>query len=438
MRFAFLATTALLLWQSSLLVNIGAVARPEYLRFQRTVRVPAPGSGVACVTLDATVLSHTATAAHNDLRLFRQLPSETATEVPFALTESGPEPVADTTAAAENVEAHGSQLSFDLRMPPRPYTEVRLRLRLRDFVASAEVTGFDRQGHRAALGRVAVFDLGAQRLGRWTSLLLAESSWPMLHVTLDVRTPAGAPLRGLTPAAVEGADVPPSRLRQTRYTPTVSTSELRQQGTLTLATLQAPAHVPVERVLFELPRGLGSNFAREVTVSALTHGAPVTDTEAVDAGFIAHLNFPSGDPRLYPIALREDAVDATLGATLAGAATVLVAVYNDGKPPLPIGRVVLEMRERRLCFFADREGQYTLRYGDPALPAPIYDESALALPPTPLDARFGPEERNPRFHPRRGLRCGAARYPELYWVLVLLCAGTMGGTALHLVQHRRS
>lgn len=429
---------ALLWWQSTLLVNIGVVARPDALRYQRAIAVAAPGTGMACLTLDATVLSHTANAAHSDMRLFGRLPGEAESEVAFALTESGPEPVADTAAMPQHVSVDGSQLSFDLLMPARPFSEVRLRLGLKNFVATASVTGFDRQGHRADLGRVALFDLSEQHMGHWSSLLLGESSWPVLHVLLDVRTPAGVPFRGLVAGMVQGAEVPPSRLRQTRYTPTVSTDQLQQDGTLSLATLQAPAHVPVERVRFEFPRGYSGNFAREVAVSALTHGAPGTDTEALDAGVISHVDYPSGDPRLYPIALREDAVNATLGATLAGAATVLVAIYNEGQAPLPVQRVVLEMRERRLCFFADREASYTLRYGDPSLSAPSYDEATLTVPAVPLAASMGPEARNPQYRPRREAQGSHARYPELYWVVVLLCAGTMGGMALHLVQHRRT
>lgn len=438
MKLGLLAGVAALVWQSSLLVNIGTVARPEHLRYQRMVYVPAPGSGVACADLDATVLAHTASPAHNDLRLFRSTPGDpTEAETPYTLTESGPEPVANEAIPAEQVKVQGNQLSFDLRMPPRPYTEVRLRLALHDFVATAIVEGRDLQGkQRAGLGVVPVFDLAAQDLGSWTSLLLGETTWPVLHVTLAVRTPEGAPRTDLIPADILGAEVPPSRLRQTRYVPTVSTGKLVQVRALSVALLRVPAHVPVERVAFTLAPGFNQNYARDVTVSARADGDPVTSTEALDAGAILHTDLPSGDPRLYPIALREDGVDATLGATLARPATVLVAVNNGTKPPLPIRAVTLEMRERKVCFFADRESRYILRYGDPALQAPAYDETALRLPEQPLAAVLGPETRNPGFRERQDSRSWLQRHPELFWLAVLLSGGMMGAAALHGIQQR--
>lgn len=421
--------------QSPTVVNIGAPARPEHLRYQRPLVVGA--SGMACAVLDATVLGHTASPAHSDLRLFRSLPGEPESEESYTLTESGPEPVADTEATAEHVVANGNRLSFDLRMPVRPYSQVRLQLALKNYIATATATGLDAGGRPQPLGSVAVFDLSAQHLGHWDSLLLQESSWPVLHIDLDVRTPAGAPQGNLQPQMVLGAEVPPSRLRQTRYVPTVSTPVIDQRGFLSVAMLRVPAHVPVERVAFEFKAGDNANFAREVTVSARADGTPITDTEALDAGTVEHVDLPSGDPRLYPINLREDALDATLGATLVRPATVLVAVDNAGRAPLPIRSVVLEMRERKLCFFADREGSYTLRYGDPALTAPAYDESALAVPAEPLAVRLGPESVNPHFQARQDRRPTLQRNPEFFWLAVLLCGGMMGGTALHHVQHRR-
>lgn len=437
MRLSEIVALALL-WQSSLVVNIGAVARPEHLRFQRPVRMPGGASGMACFPLDVTVLSHTASPAHNDLRLFRALPGEPESEVPYTLTESGPEPVADTAAVPEHIAVEGSRLRFDLRMPARPYSEIKLGLKLRNFVATASVEDPRAQGGSGDLGRVAIFDLSAKHLGRWDSLLLGETSAPVLHITLDVRTPEGAPFGNLRPDVLEGAQVPPSRARQTRFVPTVSTQHLDQRGFLSVALLRVPAHVPVERVLFTLPNSFGASFAREVTVSARADRAPVTDTEALDAGMLQHISLPSGDPRLYPIALREDALDATLGATLARPATVLVAINNDGRPPLPIRSVVLEMRERRVCFFADREGTYTLRYGDPVLAPPVYDETALQVPAQPLEAGLGTETVNPAFHARPDHRPFLQRYPDLYWLLVLFTGGMIGGTALHHVQHRRT
>ena len=118
MRVWAAASLAAFFFQSSLVVNIGAPARPEHLRYQRKIEMPARSSGMACAVLDATVLGHTASAAHSDLRVFRHFAGDSAElEVPYLLTESGPEPVADTVAKADHITLSGNQVSFDLLMP---------------------------------------------------------------------------------------------------------------------------------------------------------------------------------------------------------------------------------------------------------------------------------------------------------------------------------
>ncbi len=437
---------AALLWQSALVVNLGTPALPEHLRYERQIVLAAGASGFACATLDAEVLAHTASAAHNDLRLYRGYAGSPAqAETPYTLTESGPEPVADAEAAVLNAEHSGDGLRFDLRMPSRAYADVTLRLRARDFVGTAIVTGEDARGRHEALGSFGIFDLSDKKLGRWTVLPMAETTAPVLHVLLNLRTPEGRPVRGLPLALIEGAAVPPSRERQTLYTPVADAGSTVRQGNVTAAVFHVPAHVPVERIRFALPpgygQGLGENYDREVIVRARADRDPAAETEVMDAGAIQHVSWPSGDPRLNPIDVKTDTVDATIGATLASAATVRVLVANGTEPPLPMQSVVLEMRERKVCFRADAGARYTLRYGDPALAAPIYDPIEDE-PPTimaslqPIEATLGPPRRNPQWRPREDRRPYLDRHPEVFWLLVLACAGMMGGTALHYVQHR--
>lgn len=429
---------AALLWQSALLVNIGAVATPEHLRYQRAVVLPGGSEGLACVTLEAEILARTASPAHNDLRIFRGYEGRPGgTEVPYILTESGPEPVANVEAAVEHLVRSGNSLQFDLRMPARAYSEVQLRLRAHDFVGTVKVSGVDAYGRPVALGTFGIFDLSGQRLGRWTVLQMSETSSPVLHLTLTLRTPEGTTVADPPPGIVAGASVPPSRERQTLYTPVASTGRLAQQGSITVAVLHVPAHVPVEELRFGFPADLKTNFAREVTVRARPDGQPLAETETIDAGVLEHVSMPSGDPALNPIDVRQDSLDTTLGATLAGSATVRVLVANRGQPPLPIREVTLEMRERKLCFLAAPGASYTLRYGDPMLAAPMYDNTALmGSTQAPVQAVLGPEQRNPQWQPRRDERPVFDRHPELFWVLLLLCGGMMAGSALHLVQHR--
>ena len=437
MRLSELLAAALL-WQSALLVNIGAPAAPEHLRFEREVLVPAAASGLACTTLDTQVLAHTASAAHNDLRLYLGYPGSGAqVETPYTLTESGPEPVADAEATVQNVGRSGDTLRFDLRMPVRTYSEVELRLRMRGFVGTAVVTADGPRGRRENLGSFGIFDLSAQELGRWTVLPMAETSMPLLHVALSLRTPAGVPIKGIPLAVIAGASVPPSRERQTIYIPVVSTESTFQQGTVTAAVLAVPAHVPVEQIRFALAPGFAENYYRGVLVRARPEGDSAAETEMLDAGAIQHVRWPSGDARLNPIDVTSDTVDATLGATLAGNARVRVLLANEGQPPLPIRSITLEMRQREVCFLATPGARYTLRYGDAALPAPVYDEAALfEARGTPVTAKLGPEHRNLQWRPRADSRPYLDRHPEVFWLLVLVCAGTMGAIGLHYVQHR--
>ncbi len=356
---------------------------------------------------------------------------------PYLLTESGPEPVANADAAVEHLLRRGNALEFDLRMPDRPYSEVQLKLLAHDFVGTAKVTGVDAQGRSLPVGTFGVFDLSRKRLGRWTSLQMAENTARVLHVSLTLRTPDGVPVAQPPPEIVAGASVPPSRERQTVYTPVASTSDLRQQGSITTAVLKVPAHVPVEEVHFTFAPDLQTNFAREVTVRARPDGQSLAQSETIDAGVLEHVSIPSGDPGLNPINVQQDSLDATLGATLAGSATVRVLVANRGEPPLRIREVTLEMRQRKLCFLATPGAVYTLRYGDPTLAAPLYDNAALLAATGPAaEARLGAEQRNPHWKARGDERPFLTRHPEFFWVVVLLCGGLMAGSALHLVQHR--
>lgn len=435
---------AALVWQTSLLVNIGSPADPEHLRFQRAVMLP-PGTGAAqevCAVLDATVLAHAA-AGGSDLRLYRTDPGSTLqAEVPYRLTESGPEPVDAATIRPANVTLKDGELHFDLNMPPRAYSELRLQLNPAtlpgDFVGTVLVTATgDGASTRkpVSLGAFGIFDLPTEALGRWTTLLMAESTAPVLRLTLAFRTPAGRPLRNLPLSLIAAVAVPPSRERQTAYMPVATTTAFSQRGGALMATLHVPAHVPVEELHLTLTPGAHPNFARDVVLTARSNDDPFNEPEVLDAGLLQDVHLPSGDPRLNPIAVTETNFSSTLGATLASSATVEIAIANGSGPSPPLAAATLEMRERRLCFTAAPGFAYALRYDDPALVAPFYADPPQVTSAF-LTATLGPQIRNPGWTPRRDTRPFFDRHPELFWVLVLLSAGMMGGTALQFVQHR--
>ena len=118
-------------------------------------------------------------------------------------------------------------------------------------------------------------------------------------------------------------------------------------------------------------------------------------------------------------------VEATLGATLANAAEVEVAVNNDGAGALPMASVALEMRQRSLCFEAAANERYMLRYGDGALGAPRDGYAReFAASARAVRAELGAEELNAAYAPRVESRPYVQRHPEAVWV------GLLGGIAV--------
>lgn len=439
----------------------------RHLRVQRAVHVLAGASGQTCAVLDGDVYAHAESESLNDLRLFAPAagssPASTGVgrEVPFTLTESNTDRAENDAATVRNLGTEGSAIVFDLDMPTRPYTEVDLALDARDFVGSAQVSGRSAEGHTVGLGEFAVFDLSSQHLSRSTTLPLQESSFPELHVRLQLQ-PAPGLTRGFESGIVTGATVPPSRAAQTLYTVVAQSAAWKLRRQDSVVTLRLPAHVPVARVQIVLDPAYKANFLRNVTVSARpdqpeTPDDPTAGVEAVN-GQISQVHLDSEASRTanrnlpeVPIDSLQLSLDAVLAANLRGPATVGVAVANGNDSPLPLRSVQIEMRQRRICFEAGREATvvsgspanadsaaYTLLYGDKELPAPVYDYSRLFVPSaSPAPATLGPEEPNPRFAPREDTRPFTERHPELLWLGLLAVLAALGGVALRSMRQQR-
>jgi hypothetical protein len=410
-KAALLLGAALWLVQSS---SGGLENGPTHLRYERELRLPAGSTGdQACAVLDADVFAHMAGRTVDDLRVYREGSgsaregSGTAVETPFTLMESEAEPTEPQAAIVQDAAAHGDTL---------------------DFSAVATVTGSDGQGSPAQpLGEFTLFDLTREHLARSTELTLQESRLPLLHVSLR--------LHGVTPttAMIRGALVPPSREAQTLYTVVSETSDFRLEGTATVAHFTLPEHVPVERVRLILPPGFHGEFLRTLWLAADSKTSPSENV----SGEIWAVNRPagsSGSPALHAARL---SLEAVLAANLRSPARVTVALKNNGQPPLPLRAMVLEMRQRTLCFPVIDGQRYTLRYGDAGLRAPVYTQTALSATSTTISATLGPELSNPAYVARPLLWHLNQRRPELYW-LGLLAAITLAGTlALHRARHER-
>lgn len=417
----------------------------RHLRTQRPVHVPAGAGGQACAVLDADVYAHAAGESLNDLRLFA---AGSNTETPFALTESNTTRSENEAATVRNLGMEGAAIVFDLEMPKRPYTAVELSLDARDFVGSAKVWGKSAEGHKVALGEFAVFDLSGQRLSRSTTLPLQESSFPELHVELQLKPApkleSSAQAQVFGSNIVVGGTVPPSRAAQMLYTTVAETSAWTQRGRNSVATLRLPPHVPVARLTVEVDPAYKANFLRDVTISAKPDDRESSDSSFSDVetlnGEISQVHLTAGQSGTGAgIDSRQMSVDAVLAANLRGGATVEVTVANGNDTPLPLRSIRLQMRQRRICFEAGANGSsYTLMYGDKELPAPVYDYGRLfTASVSPLEATLGPEQPNPQYAPRADARPFTERHPELLWLGLFAALAALGGVALRSMRHQR-
>ncbi len=420
----------LLLWQAADSVQ-SPDANQHNLRYERAVVVPAAasnsedrGDAHACATLDALVYTHAAPSL-KDLRLFQD-----AREVPYAITLSEAAEFDSEPAKVVNLGVHGRQITFDLVMPARPYTDVQLDLDAHDFVASADVSGTNRAGEPPTrLGSFTLFDLTAQQLSRNTILHLQESNFRSLHVTLSMSPAQGAEPLLETPSIVKGATVPPSREAQTIYTDVAETTASTQRGRQTIASFRLPAHLPVERISFVFAPAFTGNFSRSVKVTDRPLEAANSAKETLTGTILRVWTNQSG----REIRQEQMTVPATLGANLQTDAAVEVLIENGNDKPLPVASVHLEMRQRRLCFAAPPKPELTLFYGDAALDAPSYDYARL-YPQSGrvLTAKLAAEQQNPDYIPRpKPLRSLSERHPELLWIVLLAVICVLAVVALH-------
>ncbi len=423
---------------------MGSVTAPSpsrHLLYQRQVILPAHAAGQACVVLDGVVFAHTASTGAGDIRIYGNEGTDAGREfeVPFAMTESGSATVETQVATPGNVAARDGELVFDLAMPGGDYTEVDLELDAKNFVGVAQVAGVDTRGHATPLGTFAMFDLSAQHLARSTVLSLPDSSYPVLHVALRMMNSGGQPMAVRT-STIVGAMVPPSRDEQTLYTTVASTSAIEQQGHWSIATMTVPAHVPVERVQFMLSPQFQANFLRDATVAA----SPMqTGLDALGAaeGVSGHIFRVTRDPiagAVPAIDSQAMTINTVIGANLRAPAKVTASVDNGTDSPLPIARVDLQMRERRLCFEARPDTSYTLRYGDAKLSAPSYGYARrFVSSASPTMVALGPEEKNPNYVPPGADREQKRPGRELPWLLLIAGVAVAGVTALQYVRHKR-
>lgn len=436
MRLA-LALMVALLWQAGDFGVPGTaapLAEQQHLRYERTLRLPAGAPGIACAVLDASAFADSASWSEGDLRVFRGIGTGKQEEVPFSVSYSEAQPTDAVTATVQNLRLQQGEIVFDLAMPRRVYTIVDLNLAAQNFIGTAEVSGSDGKGGPSkSLGTFTVFDFTEKHLARSTLLAMQESSFAQLHVRLRLQDVDGGALPGLSAAMVVGATVPASREAQTLYTVVATTSTMTQVGRSTVAQIEVPAHVPIERVNFVLDAGYKADFLRSVTISAGRDLRATAGPDEVIDGEIWRVT-RGGDTAIHAAKLTQIAV---IASNLREAARVRVEVKNGGETQLPIKAIQLEMRQRTICFDAAVGSTYVLRYGDDALRAPVYNLDGMAkMSASPIVAALGPEELNRAYVARRNAETYRERNPELYWILLLAAIAALGALASRHTKRR--
>jgi hypothetical protein len=405
-----------------------SLAEPRHLKYERSLILPPGASGAACAVLDANVYAHAGSWSEGDLRVFGAAGAGKDEEIPFVVRYSEAQPTDAVTATVQNLSLRNGEIAFDLAMPKRAYTIVDLRLAAQNFIARADVSGSDGKGGTAkSLGTFALFDLTQQHLARSTSLALQESSVAKLHIRLRVHRIDGSAFPHLSESIVEGATVPASREAQTLYTEVATTNRVSQQGASTVALMDVPAHVPIERVNFVLDPTYQPNFMRKVFIGAGKDAQLPQEVIDGEIWRVTRLQDASGDPAIHAAKL---AVTSVIASNLREAAMVRVEVENGGESTLPITAVQLEMRQRTICFDVAGGSTYAVRYGDDHLHAPVYDLNGLAnTMARPIVAALGPEELNRNYVRRSDAKTYDERNPERYWIALLAAIAAMGALA---------
>ena len=399
-------------------------------RYNRGVLYPTASpqklSPNACAVLDAHVFAHSNTGLP-DLRLFD---SSGQLELPYVVTLSSTSSTSDPARILRVVPAGAHELDLDLEMPHRSYSQINLSLNARDFVASARVTGLQTLtgSQPVFLGTLNLFDLTSQHLGSSTSIPIAESNFPYLHLRLTFEPAPGNSALLITPSTVAGAQVPPTRQAETLYTGIAQSFAIVQRGPQTVATFTVPARVPIERVTFTLDPAEQSNFSRSVTISASTSAS--SPVEAL-LGQISRLRLHLGGHQIEQQSL---SIPAILGSNAQSPATVEVVIQNGDQSPVKIRSVRLEMRQRQLCFPAVGSSA-TLAYGSAPAQPPTYDFARTfnaAIPARP--ATLLHEHINSSFIERADTRSRFKRHPAflgLSLLVVLSLLAVIAYRALH-------
>jgi hypothetical protein len=222
---------------------------------------------------------------------------------------------------------------------------------------------------------------------------------------------------------------------QPQYLTVAQSAQMTQKDRSSVLTFTVPAHLPVERILFN-PGASPALFSREVSISV----APIEESLAVDAAEPKTVTASGSILRVHSIqnGRRIDEERLAIDAPWVEIRTPTkwtVTIENGDDAPLRLESVQLQMLERKLCFEAGGGSSYMLYYGDPALTAPSYDYAKLfTLQANATQVTAGAEQANLAYQPRPDTRPFTERHAALLWVALGAVIALLGAIALRSVK----
>ena len=308
-----------------------------------------------------------------------------------------------------NLGAVTGHTEFDLDAENlNEYDRIRLRLDARDFVATASVSGGNRPGKatEVQLPPSTLYDFTKEQLGSNSVLKLPTSSFRYLHVKLSP---------GIRPDQVKRASVSNVREQEASWTASGSCGPPDHSERLTLITCHVPAHVPLNRVQFQIPFSQ-VNFRRFISIEN-------PSGDQISTGEISRVRV-NRDGTL--VTNQELAVNLT-----GNFGQFTIAIDNGDNPPLTITAVEPLSLERRVYFDPQDKTKLALYYGDARLAPPVYDYARFFhLEASAAQAKLGPGAHNLEYRGRPDDRPWSERHVTILWTAMILAVLTLAVLAL--------
>lgn len=381
----------------------------SYFTNVREIRIPQPGAQSYFV-VDEEVWAH----ARPDLADLRIYDGESP--VQYALSEQrGGTSSQEVPAKILNLGSVGGHTEFDLDLSERnagqigDYDRIRLSLDAKDYVVTASIEGSNNLGAKSAtqLPPATLYDFTREGLGSNPVLKLPTSTFRYLHVKLS---------GGILPAQVKDASVYNLQETKAAWTTVGSCGAPSQLARATVFNCKAPAHVPVDRVRFQVdPKQL--NFRRAVALSDASD-------RYYGTGEVTRVRMNRGGTSVV-----SEEMDVQLGGR--GSGQLKITVDNGDNPPLAITGVQLLSVERRIYF--DPQGKSLLRlyYGDDKLLSPVYDYARFfKSDPAAAKVELAPGSHNPAYGGRPDDRPWSERHQAVMWLAMLLAVLILAALAI--------